>query len=110
MAPATTTETPPVEENPPAAQTPTANKRKPADKSPGLFVIVFNNPNGGQVAELCSEEQAAARVSDLTYGSKQHRKEAEDNDEPLPDGGGSYELNRRDIHVYRLGATEVTNF
>jgi hypothetical protein len=88
-----------------------AKDSKTAETKPGLFVIVFNSPYGGaQLVELHGEETAASRVSALTYGSKQHRKEAEEAEETLPDGGGNTEINRRDIHVYRLGATEVTDF
>lgn len=82
---------------------------KRAAEAPGLFVIVAQPREGGQIVELHSEETAAARLSMLTYASKQHRKEAEEADEPLPDGGGSHEINRRDIHVYRLSTTEVTD-
>jgi hypothetical protein len=71
----------------------------------GLFVVV--TPAGVQ---LHTEETAEAAVSTLTYGSKQHRKEAEANGDELPEGGGSHEINRDDIHVYRLSATEVHDF
>jgi hypothetical protein len=85
-------------------------KSEPADKGPGLFVVVAQPREGGQIVELHSDESAEARVSMLTYGSKQHRKEAEDAEEQLPDGGGSHEINRRDIHVFKLNATEVSDF
>ncbi len=95
----------------PAKADSAAAKSEPADKAPGLYAIVFTNPyGGGTVCELHPEETASSRVSERTWGSKQHRKEAADNDEELPDGGGAHELNRKDIHVYRLGATPVTDF
>jgi hypothetical protein len=78
--------------------------------TPGLYVVVYEQAGGGQSVELLSEDQAAARVGALTYGSKQHRKELEADDQELPEGGGSHEINRKDIHVYRLSTSEVTDF
>jgi len=79
----------------------------------GVYVLAFT-PNGGgaQVVELHTEETAASRVSLLTYASKQHRRELADADEPseLPEGGGSHEINRKDIKVYKLSSSEVTDF
>lgn len=83
---------------------------KAEDKSPGLYVIVAPTRAGGQSVELHSEESAESQVSMLTFGSKQHRQEAEKAGDEVPDGGGSHEINRRDIRVYKLNATEVTDF
>lgn len=92
-----------------------AGKVKAADQpeAPGLFVVAFSDPHSGaQIAELHTDETAGARVAGLTYGSKQHRKEIDADDEAadLPDGGGSHEINRKDVRVYKLNTTEVTDF
>lgn len=79
------------------------------DTAPGLFVLSYVH-NGVPAVELLAEDQAAARVSALTYGSKQHRKEREDNELDPIEGGGTHEINRKDIHVYRLNTSEVTDF
>lgn len=103
MAPATATTADPAKAD--------SGKVKADDqKAPGLFVVVAQPREGAQLVELHSEETAAARVSALTYGSKQHKKEAEEADETIQDGGGTHEINRRDVHVYRLNTTEVTDF
>jgi hypothetical protein len=84
-----------------------------ADDSPGLYVVAFADPHtGAQIAELHTDETAEARVTGLTYGSKQHRKAVDDDDEAadLPEGGGSHEINRKDVRVYKLNTTEVTDF
>lgn len=110
-----------------AAETPSANPQRPDDpakqdsadaksessggaKRPDLFVIVAQPREGAQLVELHAQDTAQARVSLLTHNSRQHRKEAEEADEAPPEGGGSHEINRSDIHVYKLNATEVTDF
>jgi hypothetical protein len=93
----------------------TGTATKPTDSAeakrsaPGVYVVVYEH-NGTESVELLSDNQAAARVGALTYGSKQHRQELEKDDQDLPEGGGSHEINRRDIKVYRLSTTEVTDF
>jgi hypothetical protein len=84
----------------------------PAPDPSGLYVVVATPREGAQLVELHTDETAASRVSLLTYGSKQHRKELADSQDggELPDGGGTHEINRRDIKVYRLSTTEVTDF
>jgi hypothetical protein len=77
------------------------------DDGSGLYVVVAQD---GAMVELHSEASAEARVSQLTWGSRQHRKEAEEADTDIPEGGGSHELNRKDIKVYKLTTTEVTDF
>ncbi len=94
----------------PAKADSAAAKSELGTKSPGLFLIVAQPREGGQIIEIHTDETAESRVSELTYGSKQHRKEADEADELVQDGGGSYEINRRDVRVWRLGATEVTDF
>jgi hypothetical protein len=79
------------------------------NKAPDLFVIAYDH-GGASHVELLSEGQAEARVSALTWGSKQHRKDREENDLDAIEGGGTHEINRDDMHVYRLNATEVTDF
>lgn len=84
----------------------------PAPDPSGLYVVVATPREGAQLVELHTHETAEARVSLLTYASKQHRKELADQEEPveLPEGGGSHEINRKNIKVYKLGTTEVTDF
>lgn len=92
---------------------PKADSAAVKDDAPdnGLYVVVFPINGGGQGVELHTSETAAARVSLLTYGSKQHRKEVADRDEPdLPEGGGAHEINRADITVFKLGTSVVTDF
>lgn len=101
---------------------PTATKAEPtakddsaevkSEKTPGLYVIIHQPREGAQLVELHTDETAEARVSALTFASKQHRREMDDAETPIPDdaGGGSHEINRRDIKVYKLGTTEVTDF
>lgn len=113
-------------------QTPSANPKKPddspaddtdaksvdakadsaaakADTAPGLFVVAYEH-NGVSHVELLAEDQAESRVSALTLGSKQQRKEREEENLDAIEGGGTHEINRNDIHVYRLNASEVTDF
>lgn len=113
MPPTATHAKPPVDEPPAPDEAKADSGKVKADDPSGLYVVVYTLPGGGGAqVELHSEETAAARVSLLTYASKQHRKELADADEPseLPEGGGVFELNRRDIKVYKLGTTEVTDF
>lgn len=84
--------------------------KAPADDKlpggPGLYVLAY-----GGLVELHTHETAEARYQALTYGSKQHRKavDADDDAPDLPEGGGSHEINGDDITVYKLGA-QVTSF
>lgn len=106
------------------SETPSANPQHPDENAKqdsaqvkaadpeGLYVVVATPREGTQLVELHTHETAESRVSLLTYASKQHRKELADDGDgtELPEGGGVYELNRRDIKVYKLNTSEVTDF
>ena len=76
----------------------------------GLYVIVAQQREGDPIVEFHGGQTAAARVAQLTYGSKQHRAQVADEGSEVPEGGGSHEINRDDIQVHRLNTTEVTDF
>lgn len=95
-----------------AAKADSAEAKK--DTGLSLYVVVFETESAGQVVELHTSETAEARVSALAWGSKQHLKEfrdaLDDRDATLPEGGGTHEIDRKDIHVFKLSATEITEF
>lgn len=78
-------------------------------EQPGLFVVSYTH-GGTDHVELLGESQAEARVAALTYGSKQHVKQVEEDGGDPIEGGGTHQINRDDIHVYRLTTSEVTDF
>jgi hypothetical protein len=84
------------------------SKAAKTDSAPGLFVLAYEH-NGVPAVELLGEDQAEARVSALTWGSKQHRAQREEDGLDPIEGGGTHQINRDDIHVYRLNASEVTD-
>lgn len=86
-----------------------------SDQDPGhvdLYAVVFDGPDGSRQLEWHTDHTAEARVRTLTYGSKQSRKEAEAEGAEIPEGGGTHEINRDDIHVFKLNAavSKVTDF
>jgi hypothetical protein len=82
---------------------------EPADDSDAVYLVVAKHRDGRTTTEFHTGETVGSYVSTLTWGSKQHRQECEREDRELPEGGGAYEINRKDVRVLKLAATEVTN-
>jgi hypothetical protein len=80
------------------------------DASKDVFLVIARHRDGRQTTEIHTGETVQSYVGSLTYGSKQHRAQCERDEIELPEGGGSHEINRRDIRVLKLDTTEVTKF